>query len=77
MNGKIKNIGELVFYCLHPKFPELKDTTEMEELEKMFVLGMGVIISEEDSLGYLDIYSHKQEKQVTLHREFLKVTTNV
>ena len=48
----------------------------MEELDRIFILEMGVIISEEDKLGYLDVYSQKEGKVVVVHKEFLKVASD-
>tara|TARA_B100000073_G_C23661037_1_gene544578 strand:- start:45 stop:278 length:234 start_codon:yes stop_codon:yes gene_type:complete len=69
------NIGDLVCFCLHAQFPDLKETTKMKELEKIFTLNMGVVVSDEDRLGYVDVYSQEENKLVVVHKEFLKVLT--
>ena len=48
----------------------------MNELEKMFTLRMGVIVSNEDQMGYVDVHSQEENKLVVVHREFLKVLTD-
>ena len=49
---------------------------EVEKLKTIFNLYMGVVISEEDEVGYLNVYSQSNEKTITVHKEFIKVLTN-
>lgn len=76
MNETKVKVGELVYYCLHTQFPKLKDTMSVKNLKNTFDLDMGVIISEEDDLGYLNLYSQAREKSIPVHKEFIKVLTN-
>lgn len=76
MNERKANIGELVYFCLHTQFPEYKMTLEIDMLKNIFNLNMGVVISEEDDVGYLNLYSQTDEKTITVHKEFIKVLTN-
>ncbi len=48
----------------------------VENLKNTFDLDMGVVISEEDDLGYLNLYSQAREKSIPVHKEFIKVLTN-
>lgn len=77
MNENKVKFGELVYYCLHTQFPKLKDTMSVKNLKITFQMDMGVVISEEDELGYLELYSQSQERTKTVHKEFIKVLTNV
>ena len=70
------NKGQLVCWCLHSKFPKLKNTTPLEELPEEYILHMGVAISDTDELGYIDIYSQEDDKKIAIHKEFLKVLRN-
>lgn len=51
-------------------------TLEIDMLKNIFNLNMGVVISEEDDVGYLNLYSQTDEKTITVHKEFIKVLTN-
>ena len=48
----------------------------IERLKSIFTLNMGVVVSKEDEVGYLDVYSQTEEKTITVHKEFIKVLTN-
>ena len=76
MNEKKVNIGQLVCWCLHSKFPKLKNTSSLDELPKEFIVHMGITISEMDEDGYVDVYSQESNTKVAIHKEFLKVLTN-
>ena len=65
-----------MYFCLHTQFPEYKSTLDIERLKSIFSLNMGVVVSEEDDVGYLNVYSQADEKTITVHKEFIKVLTN-
>lgn len=65
-----------MYFCLHTQFPEYKSTLDIEKLKSIFTLNMGVVVSEEDDVGYLNVYSQTDEKTITVHKEFIKVLTN-
>lgn len=65
-----------MYFCLHTQFPEYKSTLDIEKLKSIFTLNMGVVVSEEDDVGYLNVYSQTDERTITVHKEFIKVLTN-
>ena len=74
-------VGDLIQYCLDPRYPSAKSSSSLKELQESFNIHVGVVTSKPDKHGYLKIHptpllnkrSMKGRNELEIHIEFCKV----
>jgi len=78
--GRVE-LGDLVEYCLDPRYPALKKTSNSDNLKKLLDIKIGVVVGAPDQDGYMKIQpTPALEKKETLieievHTEFCRILT--
>ena len=77
-------IGDLVQFCLDPRYPSAKSSYSLKKLQENFKIHVGVVTSEVDKFGYVKIHATPSvesnnvtgKNEIEVHIEFCKVISS-